>query len=117
MLNSMSMQERLTQFLKGSSDWERKATTIPGMFLLKIPHSKMGTRKESIAIEINPINQATGSPIKKRGVVIMSGAELEVITQILTNPKLIELASMIDGANPPEIKDKTKKTDSDIIEI
>jgi hypothetical protein len=48
----MSMQERLTEFLKDSSDWERKSTSIQGVFLLKLPNSKAGTWKESIAIEI-----------------------------------------------------------------
>jgi RecB family endonuclease NucS len=104
----MSLQERLSKFLKESSDWERRSTTVAGIFLLKIPSSKTGTRRESLAIEINPVNQMTGFPIKKRGVVIMSTAELEEITKILTNPKLLELTRVID---------KTKKIDSDIIEL
>jgi hypothetical protein len=64
----VSIQERLTQFLKESADWERKTTSVPGIFLLKLPSSKTGTgRKEALAIEINPINPATSSPTKKRG--------------------------------------------------
>ena len=42
----MSMQERLTQFLKDSSDWERKSTSIQGVFLLKLPSLKVGTWKD-----------------------------------------------------------------------
>jgi hypothetical protein len=61
----MSMQERLSQFLKDSSDWERKSTSIQGVFLLKLPGSKVGTWKECIAIEINPVNPSTGFPTKK----------------------------------------------------
>jgi len=114
----VSIQERLTQFLKESVDWERKTTSVPGVFLLKLPSSKTGTRKEALAIEINPINPATSSPTKKRGIVIKSASELEEIIQILTNPKMSELASKIDGINPTEIKSKAKSTDrSDIIEI
>jgi hypothetical protein len=48
----MSIQERFNQFLKESSDWERKSTSIQGVFLLKLPGSKAGTWKESIAIEL-----------------------------------------------------------------
>ena len=81
----MSIQERLTQFLKESADWERKTTSVPGIYLLKLPSSKTGTgRKEALAIEINPINPATSSPTKKRGIVIRSAAELEQITKILS---------------------------------
>ena len=92
----MSMQERLTHFLKDSSDWERKSTSIQGVFLLKLPNSKAGTWKESIAIEINPVNPSTGFPTKKRGIVIRSASELEQITHILTNLKLSELAKKMD---------------------
>lgn len=113
------MQERLTQFLKESADWERKATNIPGIFLLKLPGSKTDTWKESIAIEINPVNPTTNSPTKKRGIVIRSVSELEQITDILTNTKLSDLAKKIDGVNPLDLKDKAKSSagDSDIIEI
>jgi hypothetical protein len=115
----MSMQERLTEFLKDSSDWERKSTSIQGVLLLKLPNSKAGTWKESIAIEINPVNPVTGLPTKKRGVVIRLGSELEQITQILTNAKLSELAKKIDEVNPSDLKNKANcnSGDPDIIEI
>lgn len=96
----MSMQERLTQFLKDSSDWERKSTSIQGVFLLKLPSSKACTWKESIAIEINPVNPSSGFPTKKRGIVIRSASELEQTTHILTNLKLTELAKRMDEVNP-----------------
>jgi hypothetical protein len=114
----VSIQERLSQFLKESEGWGRKTTSVPGIFLLKLPSSKTGTRKEALAIEINPINPATSSPTKKRGIVIRSVSELEQITKILTNPKMSELARKMDGINPTEVKSKAKSTDMlDIIEI
>ena len=117
----MSTEERLTQFLKESKDWQRKTTSIRGIFLLKIPRFKTSAAAaESVAIEINPVNAATGSATKKRGIVIRSTSELELIKGILTDPKLAELAKKIDEVNPPEIEKSAKaKTgnDSDIIEI
>src|ERR687887_399403 len=116
--NTMSTEERLAQFLKESKDWQRKTTSIRGIFLLKLPRFK--TSDESVAIEINPVNAATGSATKKRGIVIRSTSELELIKGILTDPKLAELAKKIDEVNPPEIEKSAKaKTgnDSDIIEI
>jgi hypothetical protein len=115
---NLSMEERLNQFLIVSADWERQTTSVRGIFLLKLPRSKISTRREAIAIEINPINQTTSSPTKKRGIVLRSASELEEINNILTNPKLSELARMIDDVNPAEVKIKEKRTDnSDIIEI
>ena len=113
----MSIQERLNQFLKESSDWERRTTSVPGIFLLKLPRSKTGNRREAIAIELNPINPTTSSPTKKRGIVLMSASDLEEFRKILTNPKMSELAGIVDGINP-EIKNKAKRSDSlDIIEL
>ena len=48
---SSSVDNRLAQFLKEGKDWDKKATSIPGVFLLKIPAYR-GT-SPSIAIEIN----------------------------------------------------------------
>lgn len=47
----------------------------------------------------------------------MSASDLEEFRKILTNPKMSELAGIVDGINP-EIKNKAKRTDSlDIIEL
>lgn len=110
------MQERLTRFLKESADWERKVTSIPGIFLLKLPRSKIGAREEHVAIEINPVNPATASPTKKRGIVMRSASELEEISRILIDPKLAELAKKIDEVNP-EVKSSIAKGNSDIFEV
>jgi hypothetical protein len=99
-------------------DWERRSTSVPGLFLLKLPRSKSGSWREAIAIEINPVNQTTLSPTKKRGIVIRSAAELEQITKILTNPKMSELTRLINNTNPPVVKSKEKKgSNLDIIEV
>ena len=36
----MSADQRLTKFIKEGKDWERKATSIPGIFLLRLPGLK-----------------------------------------------------------------------------
>jgi hypothetical protein len=47
----MAIEDRLTGFLRDARDWERRATNIPGVLLLKLPSSR--TRKAAIAIEIS----------------------------------------------------------------
>ena len=66
----MTVDERLLQFLKEGKDWERKATSIAGVFLLKMPTFK--GRPASLAVEINPVD-SSGLTSKKRGVVVRSG--------------------------------------------
>jgi hypothetical protein len=107
------VDERLSQFLKQGNDWERKVTSIPGVFLLKLPTFK--SRPESIVIEVNPVD-TSGSPTKKRGIIIRSSSELEQIRNILTNVKLEQLSKSIDEVNP-EVKTATAKDSSDIFQI
>jgi hypothetical protein len=108
----MAVEERLASFLKGAKDWERRATNIAGVFLLKLPSSR--TRQAAVAIEINPVD-ATGSATKKRGIVIRSASELSEISHLLTNQKLIELSRSIDEVNPKQKEAKIRS--SDIFEI
>jgi hypothetical protein len=110
----MSADQRLTKFTKEGKDWERKATSIPGIFLLKL-HGLRSTTAPSLAIEINPVD-STGSATKKRGVVIRSSYELEQIKKLLSNPKLPQLAKSMDEVNP-EVKRLTATKESDIFEI
>ncbi len=106
------VDERLVQFLEQGNEWERKATSIPGVFLLKLPPFK--SRPQSIVIEVNPVD-TSGAPMKKRGIVIRSSSELGQIRNILTNTKLEQLARSIDEVNP-EAK-TAAKTGSEIFEV
>jgi hypothetical protein len=95
----MTIEERLANFLRDARDWEIRATSIPGVFLLKLPSSRK--RLAIIAIEINPID-AAGSATKKRGIVLRSASELDEFNRILANQKLVELARKVDQVNPKQ---------------
>jgi len=105
--------ERLSQFLKEGKDWEKKATSIPGVFLLKMPEFK--SRPSCIALEINPVD-TLGAATKKRGILIKSRTELEQISNILNNVKIVQLAASIDEVNP-EKKTKSIPSQTDVFEI
>jgi hypothetical protein len=53
---AMAVEDRLTGFLRDALDWERRATNILGVFLLKLPSSR--TRQAAIAIEINLVDSS-----------------------------------------------------------
>ncbi|MFL6403004.1 MAG: hypothetical protein ACJ71M_05970 [Nitrososphaeraceae archaeon] len=110
----LDLNEKLGQFLSEGQNWEKKATNVQGVFLLKLPTFKKSP--PSIAIEINPINATTGSATKKRGIIIRSGSELEQISQLLSNAKVVELAKKIEAVNPKEDK-SPRSSDTDIFEI
>ena len=109
----MTIEDRLARFLDDARDWERRATNIPGVFLLKLPLSK--TRQAAVAIEVNPVD-AAGSATKKRGIVIRSAAELNEFNRILANQKLVELARKVDEVNPKQ-KEAPTVTGTNVFEI
>ena len=56
--------EKLREFLKEGQAWEKKLTSIRGVFLLKLPAFK-GT-SPSLAVEVNPVNRSRFSHKEKR---------------------------------------------------
>ena len=69
-------------FLKIPQIGREKAPVYRVVFLLKLPNSKTGTWKKSIASEIDHVNPTTSFPTKKRGIV-RSVSESEQITLFL----------------------------------
>jgi hypothetical protein len=104
----------LIQFLKEGKDWERRATTIPGVFLLRLPSFK--GRSASLAIEVNPVG-SSGAATKKRGVVVRSTTELQEINRLLSHPKLIDFAKRIDNVNPDRKLASGTSASLDVFEI
>src|SRR5215469_16005000 len=99
----MAVEDRLTGFLRDARDWERRATNIPGVFLLKLPSSR------------NPVD-SVGSATKKRGIIVRSSSELDEFKRILSNQKLVELTRKMDQVNPKQ-KETTSIGSSDVFDI
>jgi len=68
-----------------------------------------------VSIEINPVD-TSGIATKKRGILIKSRSELEQISNIMTNAKIVQLATSIDEVNP-EKKTKPLSSETDVYEI
>ena len=118
---SSGINNKLAQFLREGQNWEKKLTNVQGVFLLKLPASKQSP--SSIAIDVHPTNATSGSPTattRKRGIIIRDGSELEQFNQLLSNPKVIELAKKIEAVNPENKEDTAKNhssSNTDIFEI
>ena len=112
------INDKLAQFLREGQNWEKKATNIQGVFLLKLPASKQSL--SSIAIEINRANTTiNGSAFtRKKGIIIRSGSELEQFDQLLSNPKVVELAKKIEAINPKNKEDAANRSsDTEVFDI
>ena len=104
-------EEKLAEFLEKGKDWDKVKTTVPGVFVMKMPGSK--TRSANLSVEINPVD-AGGSPTKRRGLIIRGVEEYLEFKEILLNEKLESLLEMLEDVNPETGKSKASK---DVIEI
>jgi len=106
------LESRLADFLKSGKDWERKPTTVPGVFVLRMPPFKGVPAR--LAVELNPVD-AAGNPTKKRGVLLRSSEELAEYRKLLNDDRLASLMKNIDALSPKPVKKEEPKPD--IIEI
>ena len=97
----MSLDDKLSSFLKTGSDWGRMKTSVPGIFVLKLPDYKSSPAR--LAIELNPTDDS-GSPTKRRGLVLRSLDELGEYKAIFQYDKLEPLLRAGDGLNPKQKK-------------
>jgi hypothetical protein len=100
-----SLEQRLKEFMRNGEDWERSRTSIPGVFVVKLPGR--GSRGPELALEINPVD-GQGQPKKKRGYMVRGKADLEEITRILSDPRLTRLAEAIEAVNPKAVKSNSR---------
>ena len=106
-------EERLAEFLRSGKDWSRLRTSVPGVFVLKLPAYKSSPSR--LAVELNPVDEA-GKPKKRRGVVLRSSAELEEFRELFQNEKLTKLMAMIDAVNP-KVEAAGRRKGEEIIEL
>jgi hypothetical protein len=108
----MELTESLRAFLETGEDWERKNTTLKGVSIIKLPLTR--SRPASLAIEINPPNEK-GTPMKKKGIMIMGRGELSAFRELFNNEKVEALLMSIEEVAPGKKGSKSGK--DDILEI
>ncbi len=105
-------EEKLSKFLDEGKDWAKVKTTVPGVFVMRMPGNK--SRDPSLSVEVNPVD-AAGSPTKRRGLIIKSVDELLEFKDIINNEKVEQLLKMLEDVNP--FTGRTGKRNKDVIEI
>ena len=113
-MSSVSSEEKLSSYLKTGPDWGRLKTSVPGIFVLKMPAYKSAPAR--LAIELNPTDDS-GAPTKKRGLVLRSSEELEEYKVIFQYDKLESLLGAVDGVNPKLPKRTTAKIGEEVLQI
>jgi len=105
-------EEKLKEFLETGKAWSRLGTTVPGVFVLKLPAYKRSPSR--LAVELNPLDES-GNPKKRRGLILRSRSELEEFKELFQYEKLSKLLNMIDSVNPKVTAAKKKR--EEVIEL
>jgi len=106
-------EEKLANFLKTSKDWSRLVTSVPGVFVLKLPQYKRSPTR--LTVEINPVDES-GRPKKRRGLVLRSGAELEAFKDAFQYEKLSKLLTLLDSINP-KVEAVRRRRGEEVLEL
>ena len=106
-------EEKLADFLKTGKDWSRMRTSVPSVFVVKLPPYRSSPAR--LVVELNPVDES-GAPKKKRGLILRSAAELEEFKELFSDEKLPKLLSMIDSINPKLEAGKRRKGE-EVIEL
>ncbi|BBE41587.1 MAG TPA: hypothetical protein ENO38_04945 [Nitrososphaeria archaeon] len=111
---STSTEEKLREFLRDGKDWARLRTSVPGIFVIKMPGYK-GSQSR-LAVEINPVGE-DGRPKKRNGLVIRNAAELKEFLNLVSSPSLEKLIDEITRVNPEMKKAATHEGGEGVLEI
>ncbi|HNX17586.1 MAG TPA: hypothetical protein PKM50_04555 [Methanoregula sp.] len=109
----MELTETLKVFIEEGGDWERKATSLGGVSIIRLPATK--NRPASLAIDINPLGE-NGLPIKKKGIMIMNATELAAFRAIFNNDKMDNVIKAIEEVFP-ERKSTAKSKKADVLQL
>ncbi|SRR6266540_818203 len=114
-MENESIDDRLTNFLQNGKDWERKQTNIPGVFLIRLPPFR--SRPACLGVELDVLNRGGGGGNRRRGIIIRTKEEIQQLSNIITNDKLIELTSGIEKVNPAQAAGTVSNVDSEVFEV
>lgn len=87
------MEEQLRDMLRHGRKFERTRTSVPGVFVRKIPQSRDGPAH--LAVEINPVDES-GYPIHKIGVIIRSQNDLDAVRAILLREEVDDVLRIVE---------------------
>jgi len=91
------IQAQLKAHLKNGADWEKMATPVEGVSVVKVPATK--TRPALLFLEINPLKD-DGKPMKRKGLFVGSKEMLVKFGEALNDDKVFQLISEVEMINP-----------------
>jgi hypothetical protein len=107
-------EDKLSSFLKTGSDWARMKTSVPGVFILRMPAYR--TSPPRLAVELSPTDES-GTPTKKRGLVLRSADEFVEYSGLFQQERLQALLKSVEAVNPAQAKKSSSKVGDEVLQI
>jgi hypothetical protein len=98
------IEAQLKEHLKNGKDWEKMATPVDGVSVVKVPATK--TRPALLFLEVNPLKD-DGKPMKRKGLFVGSKEMLIKFGEALNDDKVFQLIGELEKVNPEQ--NSTKK--------
>ena len=106
-------EDKLRDFLKTGKDWSTLRTSVPGVFVLKLPAYRASLAR--LAIELNPVDES-GNTKRRRGLILRFGGDLEDFEKLFQHETLSKLLSMIESVNP-KVGAAGRKKGEEVLEL
>jgi len=76
--------------LSNAAEWEKKKTSIPGIFLVRLPGEKL-----RVMLEFNPPDSA-GNASKRKGLYFADRTTVEAARNAFPDPRLDDLVAAVE---------------------
>lgn len=87
------MAEDLQKAMVHADDWEKRKTSIPGIFLVKMPDKELRVR-----LEFNPPDDA-GNPTKRKGLYFDDAETVQAARKAFSDGRLEDLVTAVQKLN------------------
>lgn len=102
------LAEEIRQTMEHAVDWERKRTSIPGIYIVRPPDKAF-----RIMLEFNPPDDA-GTPTKRKGLYFMNARVVDAAKAAFTAKGIDDLIAAVELINAQSGK---RGTDEDVFKV
>ena len=106
---SEQLAENIKKAMEHADDWEKKKTSIPGIFLVRMPEKDL-----RVMLMFNPPDD-DGNPTKKKGMYFADLETVEAGKRAFPNPNLPALVEAVAKIN--ERSGRKPSDGSDVFEV
>ena len=103
------LTDGIRKAMEHADDWERRRTSIPGIFLVRMPEKDL-----KVMLMFNPPD-SEGNPTRKKGLFFADQETVDAAKEAFPNPNLAALIEAVGRVN--ERAGRKRSDESEIFEV